>query len=234
MTSETSKAWETPKPQCLSAEQEFSTGSGPRKRACASFSPVWQKALLSLGKADDCKTLFFPPQSYHKIIFREVFSRKDAIAFTSFPCWAIQDMQASFSLLLRKKESAQMKCDNSLIAPGSPSGSSSVTLANTAPGSTKVVAYSGGGRRNRDFWQTNATADKQKRKTTHNNKKLMKYSGLGLVLSSKPGEDITTIHEWRQRSNRFLQYAITPYLLETCFSSPSEFCLIKFPISVLF
>lgn len=36
---------------------------------------------------------------------------------------------------------------------------------------------------------------KKKRKTTHNNKKLMKYAGLGLVLSSKPGEDIATIHK---------------------------------------
>lgn len=28
-------------------------------------------------------------------------------------------------------------------------------------------------------------------------------------------------------------YAVTPYLLETCFSSPSKFCLIKFLVTVL-
>lgn len=51
MISEAYKAWDTLQPQCLSAEQEISTGSGPRKCAYASFSPVWQKALLSLKKS---------------------------------------------------------------------------------------------------------------------------------------------------------------------------------------
>lgn len=88
MISETCKAWETLKWQCLSAEQEISTGSGPRKRAYASFSPAWQKALPSLKRADDCKTLFslHKVTINHKIIFTEVFTHKDAIEFTSFPC----------------------------------------------------------------------------------------------------------------------------------------------------
>lgn len=44
MISETYKASETLKLQFWSAEEETSTGSGPRKCAYASCSPVWQKA----------------------------------------------------------------------------------------------------------------------------------------------------------------------------------------------
>lgn len=73
MISETRKAWDTLQLQRWSAEQEISTGSGPRKRAYASFSPGWQKALLSLKKADDGKTLF----SLHKVTINHkiLFSR---------------------------------------------------------------------------------------------------------------------------------------------------------------
>lgn len=148
MISETYKASETLQLQFLSAEEETSTGSGPRKCAYASCSPVWQKAWLSLKRADDCKTLF-SPQSYQNHIFfffYRTFHPRECYGIYKLPLLSNTDMQVSLSQLLKKEMSSKER-DSSSMAHSIPARSSSIRLARTALGSTRGVVCFGGGRR---------------------------------------------------------------------------------------
>lgn len=140
MISETYKASETLKLQSWSAEEETSTGSGPRKCAYASCSPACQKAWLSLKRADDCKTLF----SLHKV------TKNHKIGFFFLHKFSSTKMQRNFQASLAKQyrhasvivSAAEKRNElkgkgSSLMAHSIPARSSSIRLARTAPGSTR-------------------------------------------------------------------------------------------------
>lgn len=169
MISETYKASETLKLQFWSAEEETSTGSGPRKCAYASCSPVCQKASLSLKRADDCKTLF----SLHKVtknnkigfLFYRSFHPRGCSGIYKLPLQSNTDMQVSLSQLLKKEMSSKER-DSSLMAHGIPARSSSIRLARTAPGSIRGVVCFGEGRRKHSFLTEECYSKlKEKKKT---------------------------------------------------------------------
>lgn len=165
--------------------------------------------------------------------FYRSFHPQGCYGIYKLPLLSNTDMQVSLSQLLKKEMSSKER-DSSLMAHSIPARSSSIRLARTAPGSTRGVVCFGGGRRKHSFL-TEKCYSQLKEEKKKPNPKWWNNTGLGLLSPANQAKGIAAMHKWRRHGGRFLQYLLSLlYLLETCFVSPSEFCLIKLPVTVLF